>query len=62
MTVALLMGKKYPKTGAKGFNIFLVHLLTTSHTIRILLPIVKGKWHINLLKLRWSSLLTIYIA
>lgn len=57
--VALLLGSR--QENAK-FDFFLVHLLTSSHAIRILLPLVPELWHINLVRQWWLLTITIYIT
>ena len=77
--IALLVGSKYPPTkkDSKEYDFFLVHLLTTSHALRILLPIVAelarergagGKrqrgpreWQIVLLRQWWLFFVAVYI-
>lgn len=50
-------------TPAKGkFDFFLVHVLTSSHATRILLPLVPAKFHVNLLRQWWLFALAVYIA
>ncbi|KAL9110037.1 MAG: hypothetical protein Q9227_005376 [Pyrenula ochraceoflavens] len=49
-------------SGRTGYDFFIVHLLTTSHAIRILIPLIPPKFHINLLKQWWLVTLAIYIA
>ncbi|EQL37522.1 hypothetical protein BDFG_01113 [Blastomyces dermatitidis ATCC 26199] len=43
-------------------DFFLVHLLTTSHAMRILLPFVLGKYHVSLLRQWWLIVVGIYVA
>ncbi|KZF23838.1 hypothetical protein L228DRAFT_246686 [Xylona heveae TC161] len=44
------------------FDFFLVHLLTTSHAVRILLPFIPAKFHIPLVRQWWLFTLAVYIA
>jgi hypothetical protein len=44
------------------FDFFFVHVLTSSHAIRILLPLVPAKFHVNLLRQWWLFALAVYIA
>lgn len=58
--VALLLGTDH--AGEAKFDFFLVHLLTSSHAIRILLPLIPAKYHINLVRQWWLFTLAVYIA
>ncbi|KAF2196285.1 hypothetical protein GQ43DRAFT_266023 [Delitschia confertaspora ATCC 74209] len=58
--VALLLATDPPGMGK--FDFFLVHILTTSHAIRILLPLVPAEYHISLLRQWWLLTLATYIA
>lgn len=44
------------------FDFFLVHVLTSSHAVRILLPLVPAKFHVSLLRQWWLFTLAVYIA
>jgi hypothetical protein len=56
----LLMGTPPPAKGRYDF--FLVHVLTSSHAIRILLPLIPAKFHVSLLRQWWLFALAVYIA
>lgn len=58
--VAILVGTAPPEKSA--FDFFLVHLLTSSHAVRILLPLIPAKYHINLVRQWWLFTLAVYIA
>ncbi|KAH7359023.1 hypothetical protein B0T11DRAFT_285592 [Plectosphaerella cucumerina] len=58
--VALLVATVKPGTHAYSF--FIVHLLTTSHAIRILLPFIPAKFHVPLVRGWWLLALAVYIA
>lgn len=58
--VVLLMGTDAP--AKSKFDFFLVHVLTSSHAIRILLPLVPTKFHINLVRQWWLFTLAVYVA
>ncbi|KAF2467511.1 uncharacterized protein BDR25DRAFT_266949 [Lindgomyces ingoldianus] len=58
--VALFVGTDLPEKAK--FDFFLVHLLTSSHAVRILLPLVPAKYHINLVRQWWLFTLAVYIA
>ncbi|KAL9043741.1 MAG: hypothetical protein Q9214_003081 [Letrouitia sp. 1 TL-2023] len=44
------------------YDFFIVHLLTTSHAVRILLPIIPRKYHVPLLRQWWLLTIAVYIA
>jgi Questin oxidase-like len=44
------------------YDFFLLHLLTTSHAVRILLPLIPGQFHINLVRQWWLLALTTYVG
>ncbi|MCJ1396399.1 hypothetical protein MMC18_009289 [Xylographa bjoerkii] len=50
------------ESGTNEFDFFFVHLLTTSHAVRILLPMIPVKYHTNVLRQWWLLTLAIYIA
>ncbi|RFU33604.1 hypothetical protein B7463_g2745, partial [Scytalidium lignicola] len=58
--IALLISTVQP--GTHAFDFFLVHLLTSSHAVRILLPLVPKKFHINLVRQWWLLTISVYIA
>ncbi|KAH6898693.1 hypothetical protein B0T10DRAFT_601614 [Thelonectria olida] len=57
--VALLVATVRP--GTHAFNFLLVHLLTTSHAVRILLPVFPDKYHMILVRQWWLLVLAIFI-
>ncbi|KAF4469146.1 Cell cycle checkpoint RAD17 [Fusarium albosuccineum] len=58
--VALLVATVKP--GTHAFNFFVVHLLTTSHAVRILLPFIPEKYHIALVREWWLLVLGVFIV
>ena len=50
------------KPGGKSYDFFIVHLLTTSHAVRILLPLIPANFHIPLVRQWWLLTLAVYIA
>ena len=50
------------KAGNNEYDFFIVHLLTTSHALRILLPFVPASSHISLLRQWWLLTLAVYIT
>ncbi|KAK7989807.1 ribosome biogenesis protein Ssf2 [Apiospora arundinis] len=57
--VAFLVGSVPP--GAHSYNFFICHILTTSHAVRILLPIVPKKFHISLVRQWWLLTVALYM-
>jgi hypothetical protein len=57
LAAALLVG-----TDTEKYDFFLVHLLTTSHAVRIILPLIPEKFHIPLVRQWWLITVAIYIA
>ncbi|KAL8790824.1 MAG: hypothetical protein Q9213_000448 [Squamulea squamosa] len=49
-------------TGGAPYDFFLVHILTTSHAVRILLPLLPPKYHVSLVRQWWLLTLSVYIA
>lgn len=58
--VALLTGT-HGKDGRKDYDFFLVHILTTSHAIRILLPFLPAKFHVSMVRQWWLLTLAVYV-
>ncbi|KAL9030567.1 MAG: hypothetical protein Q9196_001328 [Gyalolechia fulgens] len=50
------------KPGGKPYDFFIVHLLTTSHAVRILLPLLPTDIHVPLVRQWWLLTLAVYIA
>ncbi|KAL9099644.1 MAG: hypothetical protein Q9163_004885 [Psora crenata] len=59
--VAVLVGS-HGNDGSKEYDFFLVHLLTTSHAVRILLPLIPPKLHLTLVKQWWLLTIAVYVA
>ncbi|KAF1840610.1 uncharacterized protein K460DRAFT_390101 [Cucurbitaria berberidis CBS 394.84] len=59
--LGLLLGTPAPEKGSK-FDFFFVHVLTSSHAIRILFPLVPAKFHVSLLRQWWLFALAVFIA
>lgn len=57
--VALLVGSH--ERGQK-FDFFLVHILTSSHAVRVIAPLIRPTYHVPLLRQWWLFLLTAYIG
>jgi hypothetical protein len=60
VAAAILMDTVPPANGK--FDFFFVHVLTSSHAIRILLPLIPAKFHVNLLRQWWLFTLAVYVA
>lgn len=58
--VAILVGTD--PAGDSRFDFFFVHLLTSSHAVRLLLPLIPAKFHISLVRQWWLFTLAVYIA
>lgn len=58
--VALLVASVPP--GTHSYNFFLCHILTTSHAVRILLPFIPTKFHLNLVREWWLLTIAAYVA
>jgi hypothetical protein len=58
--VALLVETVAP--GTHSYNFFLVHVLTASHAVRILLPLIPKKFHVSLVREWWLLTLAAYVA
>lgn len=48
--------------GTHAYNFFVVHVLTTSHAVRVLLPIVPEGFRVALVRQWWLFCLAVYIA
>ncbi|KAI1917093.1 hypothetical protein LOZ39_003550 [Ophidiomyces ophidiicola] len=49
-------------SGGKSHDFFFVQLLTTTHAIRVILPVIPAQYHISLLRQWWLLALGVYIA
>ena len=58
--VALLVATVPP--GTHSYNFFVCHTLTTSHAVRILLPLIPVEFHISLVREWWLLVLAVYVA
>ena len=58
--ISLLVGS-HNSNGSKDYDFFLVHLLTTSHAVRVLLPIIPPQHHVTLVKQWWLFVVAVYI-
>lgn len=60
LAVTILMGTEAPEN--TKFDFFFVHILTSSHAVRVLLPLVPAKHHISLVRQWWLFTLAVYVA
>ncbi|KAF2146589.1 uncharacterized protein K452DRAFT_314839 [Aplosporella prunicola CBS 121167] len=61
VAVALLLARQGGSTTEK-YDFFVVHLLNTSHAVRVLLPLIPAKWHVPLLR-QWALfVISAYVA
>lgn len=60
LAVTILMGTEAP--GDAKFDFFFVHILTSSHAVRVLLPLIPAKHHISLVRQWWLFTLAVYVA
>lgn len=58
--IALLIRTVEP--GTHAYDFFIVHLLTTSHAVRILLPLVPKKFHVSLVRQWFLLAIAVYIC
>ncbi|KAF1808951.1 hypothetical protein P152DRAFT_461999 [Eremomyces bilateralis CBS 781.70] len=61
LATALLVGSVDAEKG-RGYDFFLVHTLTTSHAVRILLPLIPPEFQLSLVKEWWLFILAVFIA
>lgn len=58
--VAFLVASVAP--GTHSYNFFNCHVLTTSHAVRVLLPIIPKKFHISLVRAWWLLAIAVYVS
>jgi hypothetical protein len=58
--VALLVRTVLP--GTHAYDFFMVHLLTSSHAVRILLPLTPKKFHVSLVRQWWLLTIAVYVC
>lgn len=51
-----------PSLGGHGYDFFLLHLLTTSHAVRILIPFMPTQYHLSLLNEWFLITVAIYVT
>jgi len=61
LAVALVVAAKTSKN-PKQYDFFGVHLLTSSHAVRVLLPLLPSQWQVPLVRQWWLFTLLVYIA
>lgn len=58
--VALLVATVQP--GSRAYSFLMVHLLTASHAMRVMLPLIPTGYHITLLREWWLLVLAVFVA
>jgi hypothetical protein len=58
--VALVVRTVEP--GTHAYDFFMVHILTTSHAVRILLPLIPKKFHISIVRQWWLLTIAVYVS
>lgn len=48
--------------GTQAYDFFIVHILTTSHAARILLPLIPTQFHLDLIRQWWLLTICVYIT
>ncbi|KAL2428463.1 hypothetical protein ABEF91_008642 [Exophiala dermatitidis] len=61
-TALLISTSSHPSVGGHGYDFFIVHLLTTSHAVRILVSFLDARSHVPLVREWLLITLAIYIA
>ncbi|KAL4949808.1 hypothetical protein BDW69DRAFT_173534 [Aspergillus filifer] len=62
LAAAMLTATYDPIAPDAKYDFFFVHALTTSHAVRVLLPIIPVQWQIPLLRQWWLFVLAVYIG
>ena len=60
--VAILIASHPLSSIRSAFDFFHVHILTTSHAVRIILPFIPAKFHVSMVRQWWLLTLAAYIA
>ncbi|ODM15120.1 hypothetical protein SI65_09359 [Aspergillus cristatus] len=60
VATALLLGTH--ADGSEEYDFFFLHVLSTSHAVRILLPLIPAKFQLALVRQWWLLTLSVYIA
>ncbi|RAK96192.1 questin oxidase family protein [Aspergillus ibericus CBS 121593] len=61
LAAAVLMGTHSDRT-SEQYDFFFVHILTTSHAVRVLLPLIPPQFQVSLVRQWWLLTLSVYIA
>jgi hypothetical protein len=62
LAVVLVAAAQHSHASKNIHDFFLVHILTSSHAVRTLLPLLPAKWHVSLVRQWWLFLLLAYVA
>lgn len=60
LATALLVGTH--SDGNEKYDFFLCHVLTTTHAVRVLLPLIPGRFQLPLVRQWWLMTLALYVA
>lgn len=60
--VALLAGSQGDKRAGTNFDFYFVHVLTSSHAVRVLIPLVPAKFELSLVRQWWLFTIITYIC
>lgn len=58
---ALALLTRTVEPGTHAYDFFIVHILTTSHAVRVLLPLVPKSFHISLVRQWWLLTIAVYV-
>jgi len=58
--VALLVRTVQP--GTHAYDFFMVHVLTSSHAVRTLIPLIPKRFHVSLVRQWWLLTIAVYVA
>ncbi|RAH54202.1 MGS207 protein [Aspergillus piperis CBS 112811] len=61
VAVAILTGTHSDRT-SEQYDFFFVHILTTSHAVRVLLPLIPPQFQLSLVRQWWLMTLCVYVA
>jgi Questin oxidase-like len=61
LATALLISTA-PSVGGHGYDFFFIHLLTSSHAVRVIIPFLDARHHLPLVREWWLITVAIYIA
>ncbi|KAL4882756.1 hypothetical protein BJY04DRAFT_185952 [Aspergillus karnatakaensis] len=62
LAAALLTATLDPTNRDAKYDFFMVHVLTTSHAVRVLLPLIPARYQVPLVRQWWLMTLSVYIG